>query len=86
MTFLIQVEIFLVFAMMRDFLKIETILGYCYVTPDFVVILCFSSPLLTALQQGRWNGASMLPRGSESPGLHVASAGHWGEVGVPCYC
>ena len=39
MTFLIQVEIFLVFAMMRDFFKIETILGYCYVTPDFVAIL-----------------------------------------------
>lgn len=50
-------------------------------TPDFVEILCFSSPLLTALQQGRWNTASLLPRGSESPGLHVASAGHWGEAG-----
>lgn len=61
----------------------------------FWVLWCdsrvYRSPVLAVLfwqcsSREMCNGASLLPCGSESLRLHLASAGNWEEVSVPRYC
>ena len=72
--------------MMSEFFLTETILGYCDVNPQFIEILCFSILLLAMLQQENVERHLIAACGTESPGLHLASARNQEEVSVPRYC